>query len=138
MEILLDPTNIYKPFLAIFFSFLVAQGGKMLLNLLNKKPVNILENGGMPSSHTAIIVGIMTTILIEEGFTLLFVVAFFIGLLFIDDAMGVRRETSKHSLFLNDLLKKKRFKIVGHEPLEVLVGAIIGFVVPILIYSFLG
>lgn len=136
MELVLDPTNFWKPFLAVLLSFLVAQGGKLLLDYYNKKPVSIFENGGMPSSHTAIIVGLFMTVLIEQGLSLLLVAVFFIGLMFIDDAVGVRRETTRHSMFLNELIKQKKFKIVGHEPMEVLIGAIIGFVVPILFYAF--
>lgn len=136
IELVLDPTGFWKPFLAVLLSFLVAQGAKMLLDIRAGRRASVFENGGMPSSHTAIIVALFMTVLIEQGLSLLLIVIFFIGLLFIDDAVGVRRETSRHSTFLNELIKKKKFRIVGHEPMEVFVGAVIGFVVPFLLYAF--
>lgn len=137
MEVIVNTQNFWRPLLAVFLCFLIGQGSKIFLDFRKHKKARILENGGMPSGHTAITTGLAVTIFLETGLSLLFLMSCVFAAIVINDAIGVRRETTRHSLFLNDLIKKKQFIVVGHEPREVFFGALIGFVVPVLVYAFL-
>jgi len=136
MEIALDPTNFLKPFIAVFGTLVLAQLTKTILDILQKKPTRFLENGGMPSSHSAGAAALTAVVFFETGLSLLLVAVLFFSAIIVNDALGVRRETTRHSTFLNELIKERRFRVVGHEPLEVFVGAILGFAVAILVYMF--
>lgn len=120
--------------IAVVLSFLAAQGLKVLLDWRRGKPVRVLENGGMPSSHSATVIALATVVYLEQGVSLLFLAVVVYAVITMNDAVGVRRETSKHSVYLNKQNKKNSFKIVGHEPREVLVGALIGLIIPLVAY----
>lgn len=104
------------------------------------------EYGGMPSSHSAFVVSLVTTLALVEGLSsAAFAVAFVFALITIRDAVGFRRTLGKQNKTLNILIqeslaqKKKEFPLlheqVGHNPLEVLVGSILGFVISVLAFS---
>lgn len=134
MEIILDPTNFLRPFIAVFGTLIVAQLIKTTLDIVHKRPTRFLENGGMPSSHSAGAAALAAVVFFETGLSLLLVVVLFFSAIILNDALGVRRETTRHSNFLNELIKEKRFRVVGHEPLEVFMGVVLGFAVAILVY----
>lgn len=140
MELNLDPTNFWKPLLAIIISYVVAQGVKMILHVRAGKLVSVkrffFEDGGMPSGHSANVAGLSTVILIETGFSLLFLITLVFAIVVLKDAVSIRYETSRHSEFLNKLTKQNSFKIVGHTPREMFAGVGIGIIVPVLLYSF--
>ena len=136
-EIILDIASFWRPALVVIVTWLIAQGAKWIHDLRTHKKVRWFENGGMPSSHTAGIVGLLMVVLVEQSLSMLFLVTFVLTIIVIDDAMGVRWETSKHSRFLNELTGKREFKVVGHKPIEVAVGFLIGVLVPLFLYSFL-
>lgn len=137
MKILLDPINIWRPALAIIITFIVANAFKLFTEYHKTGKFAWRGNGGMPSSHSAGVVSLATVILFEDGLSLLFLAVLVFAIIVVIDAVGVRRETAKHSAFLNDLVKKNMFKIVGHEPIEAFAGVLVGIVVPLLVYSFL-
>ena len=98
----------------------------------------------MPSSHSATVTAMAIACGIEAGFdTPIFAVATIFALVVMHDATGVRRETGKQAKIINDLVKQvyeedmtpdeilKEF--VGHTPLQVCVGAVLGGVVALLI-----
>lgn len=118
----------------LIITFFLSQGVKWLLDFIKHKKVLWSENGGMPSSHTALLVSLTTSVALYEGFNILFLSLSLITILFINDALAVRWEASKHSIFLNKLTKTNKFNIVGHKPLEVIVGFIIGLLIPLLFY----
>lgn len=100
--------------------------------------------GGMPSSHSASVVGLATSIALKYGFASpLFAVAALLCIIVMNDAVGVRRETGKQSKALNLILKDlfseskdvvdENFReLIGHTPLQVVCGAITGFAVAML------
>ena len=133
--ITLDVAPFLKPALALVLTFLIAQALKMFNDARAGHRVLWVGNGGMPSSHTATVVGLAMVVLFEQGLSLLFLAVVVGALIVINDAVGVRWEASRHSLFLNELSKKEQFKIVGHRPLEVLAGAAVGVIVPVIVYS---
>jgi len=134
MEIVLDPTNFLRPFIAVFGTIVLAQLIKLVLDIVHKKPTRFLENGGMPSSHSAGAAALAAAVFFQTGLSLLLVVVLFFAAIILNDALGVRRETTRHSVFLNELIKEKRFRIVGHEPLEVFFGVVLGLSVAIIVY----
>ena len=101
--------------------------------------------GGMPSSHSASVVGLATSVAIKYGFgSPLFAIAGLLCIIVMNDATGVRMETGKHSKALNLILKdlftdspdKEKLdenfrELIGHTPLQVVCGAITGIVVAV-------
>lgn len=105
------------------------------------------ETGGMPSSHSAGVASLATYIALKRGIkTVDFALAAIFGMLVMYDAQGVRRQAGELTIKLNDLeeeverlagqtdthyhdRKKERLKErLGHQPEEVLGGAILGIV----------
>lgn len=95
-------------------------------------------SGGMPSSHTAMVVALCITVGSIEGFdTAVFGACFVLASIVMYDATGVRRETGTQATIINQILKDvlingKRIsdeelkELVGHTPFEVLGGALVG------------
>ena len=134
---------IVVPFLLWFFIQLF----KVIYDLITTKKFNfkrILGAGGMPSSHSAVVVGLATLIGKGEGvdspiFALSMVLAFVV----MYDAAGVRRAAGKQAELLNKLIEtpglsgmqvsEKLVEVLGHTPFQVLVGALIGLVVGLIV-----
>lgn len=101
--------------------------------------------GGMPSSHTAFVFSMALMCGLQEGFgSAVFAVSFMLMAVVIYDALGVRAETGKQGAVLNQLIREvliegkpiteERLKeLVGHTPLEVLGGLIIGTITVIIL-----
>jgi len=95
-------------------------------------------SGGMPSSHTAAMIALTIVIGCTEGFgTPIFALSAMITSIVMYDATGVRRETGTQAQLINEIIKHvivdgkpitndELKELVGHTPLEVLGGAIIG------------
>ena len=98
----------------------------------------ILGSGGMPSSHTSFVVALTLMVGFTEGFdAAMFAVCFTMAAIVMYDATGVRRETGRQAEVINEILRNVFIsgkpiadddlkELVGHKPLEVLAGAIIG------------
>lgn len=91
----------------------------------------------MPSSHAALVTAMALAVALRDGFgSDLFVVSFFLAMIVIRDAMGVRRSSGLQAKALNVLgkLSAEKMKIeylpvkevYGHTPLEVAVGSLLG------------
>lgn len=100
-------------------------------------------DGGMPSSHsasvTALAVATGTVCGIDSPF---FAIAVVFAAITCHDAMNSRREIGKHSVVLNELIKKieqeEPFEVVlkefvGHTPLQVLIGILVGAIIAFLV-----
>lgn len=124
------------------FAVLLAQAIKFINESLRSKSFlwpRFFEPGGMPSSHTALVVSLVSGIGFHQGvFSDMFAISAVFAAVVLFDAMGVRRSAGEHAKTLNQLLKVLRFKRnealplkerLGHSPLEVLAGAILGFLV---------
>ena len=94
----------------------------------------------MPSSHTAIVVSLATLIGKDVGVdTPLFALALIMSCVVMYDAAGVRRAAGKQATLLNKIVQtpgltglqvqEKLVEVLGHTPLQVIVGAILGIVV---------
>ena len=119
-----------------------AQILKVLLILLVERrwaPDKFLETGGMPSSHTAMVVALSTGVGLTQGLSSpLFAVSAVFSLIIMYDATGVRHSSGQQARLLNDLLEELREVVregfaprplrvlLGHTYLEVGVGALLG------------
>ncbi len=103
------------------------------------EPDKFVETGGMPSSHTAMVVALSTGVGLTEGVGApLFAVAVVFSLIVIYDATGVRHSSGQQARVLNELLTELRDVVregfapkplrvlLGHTYLEVAVGALLG------------
>ena len=129
---------IYVP----FFLWFGIQLFKLLHDLVKTKKFNfkrIMGAGGMPSSHSAVVTGIATLIGKYEGVgTPLFALSFLFAFIVMYDACGVRRAAGKQATLLNKLVEtpglsgvqvtEKLVEVLGHTPVEVFVGAMIGII----------
>ena len=134
---------IYVPFLLWFGIQLF----KLIYDLCTTKKFNfkrILGAGGMPSSHSAVVVGLATLIGKYEGVdSPIFAVSFILAFVVMYDACGVRRAAGKQAALLNKLIEtpgltgmqvsEKLVEVLGHTPFQVLVGALIGLVVGLIV-----
>jgi acid phosphatase family membrane protein YuiD len=126
---------IIQPLLA----WVVAQILKLIVEgWRNKKidPRRILGAGGMPSSHAALTVALTTALWKDLGIgEPVVAVAFIFTLIVLHDAAGVRQEAGKQAALLNIIIEElnkpitdQRLKeLLGHTPLQVLAGALLGF-----------
>ena len=127
----------------------VAQFLKTVIDMvLNRSfnPERIFGSGGMPSSHSATVCALTTDSGMKYGVgSFEFAVSFVLAMIVMYDAMGVRRETGKHAKLLNSVffenilnldgvfLQEKLKEYVGHTPLQVAAGAILGILIAVLI-----
>jgi hypothetical protein len=127
--------------------FLV-QLSKVLTFILLEKKINVrrfVETGGMPSSHAASVMALTTCVGLREGIhSVLFEVVLFFSLVVMYDAAGLRRAAGRQATLLNRILHEhlelqgppaeRLRELLGHTPIEVLVGAIIGVLFSFAIY----
>lgn len=121
----------------------IAQVLKVPLEYMQTRKINwalLVQAGGMPSSHSALIVAVTHGIGLSVGFnSALFALAFAISMIVIYDATGIRRQAGKHAelinAMINDLasghpLKEEMLReVLGHTPLEALGGIVLGLIV---------
>jgi uncharacterized protein len=103
---------------------------------------DLVVTGGMPSSHAAFVVSLVTIIYFVEGVSTSFAVSLVLAMIVIRDAFGVRRTAGEEGLVINKIVKKLRIKTnshfaMGHTPLQVLVGSVLGFLVSLGVYYLL-
>ena len=127
----------------------VAQVLKTLIDFgLNKSftPERLVGSGGMPSSHSATVCGLTTASALCYGVeSFQFAISFVLAAVVMYDAIGVRQETGKQAKLLNSVffenilnldgvfLQEKLKEYVGHTPLQVVAGAILGILIAVLI-----
>jgi len=132
---------IIIPFLGIFFSQII----KFILESIKYKRLCLERllsgSGGMPSTHSSFVSSLTTTICLEYGITsVYFAICLIFSLIIIYDSMGVRYEAGKQAEVLNDIVEKINFnkKIeelkekVGHKPIEVICGVLLGISVALI------
>jgi len=136
-----------KVLIAVILAGAISQGLKILLFMLKHKKKfhikDLIVTGGMPSTHSALVVSLAIAIWLYEGFNTAFVVSFVLALLVIRDSFGVRREAGEEGNMLNKIIKAAKLKLpmehyaLGHDPLEVVVGSAIGAVTSFILYFIL-
>lgn len=125
--------------------WIVAQILKTIIDvLLNRSfnPERLVGSGGMPSSHSSTVCALTTSTLLRYGVgSFEFAVSFILSMVVMYDAIGVRQETGKQAKVLNSLLFENLIKLdavvlqeklkeyVGHTPIQVVAGAILGVLI---------
>lgn len=125
-----------------FFLWLSIQIIKFITDLIKNKKVNfkrLLGAGGMPSSHSAVVTSLAVCIGKNYGFDSgIFALSVIMALVVMYDAAGIRRAAGKQARILNKIMEnpelttvevqEKLIEALGHTPVQVFVGAIIGIV----------
>ena len=129
----------------------IAQFSKLFFELIFKqswKPSVLIETGGMPSSHSALVTGTAAGIGLQLGFNEpLFALASTIAFIVMYDASGIRRSAGLTAAKVNEIFKDNYSELstktilkesLGHTKIEVLVGSFVGPMVALPGIFFLG
>ena len=130
---------IYVP----FFLWFGIQLFKLIYDLVTTKKFNfkrIMGAGGMPSSHSAVVMSLSVLVGRESGFdSYQFATALIFACVVMYDAAGVRRAAGKQARLLNKIVEtpglsdievqERLVEVLGHTPFQVIVGAMIGIIV---------
>lgn len=128
----------------------IAQFIKLFIHIIRTRtfdPAFLLRLGGMPSSHSAAVSAVATSIGITCGFgSPMFAVSFCLAIIVMIDAQTVRRAAGQQARLVNqivdELFKTHKFpqhklgELLGHTRLEVLLGMLLGIVSALLAHSF--
>lgn len=132
------------PLIAALIGWFLAQGLKIPIHYLVEHRWEwgrFFGSGGMPSSHTAMVVSSSIMVGALEGFaTPLFAVAVVLASIVMYDATGVRRETGRQAEIINQIIRdvlingkpisdRELKELVGHKPIEVFGGVLVGLAV---------
>ncbi len=123
-------------------SWAIAQVIKILIDFGQRKRVDVslmVSSGGMPSSHSSFVTALSFAIGFKDGFnSSIFAVCAIVSMVVMYDAAGVRRAAGNQAAAINMLvqsledqgirLDKKLKELLGHSPIEVACGAILGFI----------
>ncbi len=139
--------QLYKYIIVPFLVWFGIQLFKLIYDLIVTKKFNfkrILQAGGMPSSHSAVVISLTTMIAKAEGITSpLFGISLIFSFIVMYDAAGVRRAAGKQAKLLNKIIEtpgltnlevqERLVEVLGHTPVQVFVGALIGLIVGLII-----
>ena len=134
------------PLVTTIVAWFTAQFLKVVVTLVKEKTfkprILLFSLGGMPSSHSASVTALCVACAIEYGFaSTYFALAAILAMVVMTDAMGVRWETGEQSKIINKLVKEiftgtseeaetALKELVGHTPFQVMMGALVGVIVP--------
>lgn len=145
---------MYNTGLEAFFAGIsaacIAQILKVILFIIVHKKIDFkifTTTGGMPSSHSAGVIALSTSVGLIDGFTSIpFAIAIGFSLVVIQDAQGLRRAAGKTAATLNRLISDWNIQtgqsgpyevlkeLLGHTPFEVLMGIILGILIALFIH----
>ena len=143
-----------NPFLLIgLSSWFWAQFIKTIIHAIVTKSIDftrLIGDGGMPSGHSATVSSLATAAALVYGLgSFEFAMAFIFAIVVCKDAMGVRLETGKQAAIINDIVEAfnvltseeklpdaKLKEFVGHTPLQVIAGILLGIVNAALLYTY--
>lgn len=131
-------------------SWIIAQIIKIIIALITEKrfrPDRIFGDGGMPSGHSATVISLAVLTGWTVGYnSVAFAITMLLAIIVMNDAVGVRFETGKQAASIKELaaavntlfvekdkqVKTEKLKLlVGHTPLQVVFGALLGLIVSI-------
>lgn len=137
-------SSLWVPVIVWFF----VQSFKVIVELVKDKKINIKRmwgSGGMPSSHSAFVCSLATTVAIRDGInSSSFAISAILALVVMYDAAGVRRAAGKQARVLNQIIEsdgkniniqEKLIELLGHTPMEVYTGAIIGIILGLILIN---
>lgn len=138
-----------QTFNVAFISWFIAQLIKVIVVLVTEKRLDIrkiLDSGGMPSSHSAFVVALAVSIGKIGGIeSTQFALALGFACIVMYDAAGIRRAAGEQAKILNqmmeswensdpDFVEKELKELLGHTPLQVFAGAVLGFLISFFAY----
>jgi acid phosphatase family membrane protein YuiD len=132
--------------LTALVSWALAQLIKILIELIRTHQLNwrlVFATGGMPSSHSSLVVALATAVGLTQGFgSPLFAVAVVLAFVVMYDAQGIRRQAGNQARIINKMLQnvenagikvdKNLKELLGHTPIQVLGGTLLGIIVALL------
>ncbi|OGW80857.1 MAG: hypothetical protein A3G33_05540 [Omnitrophica bacterium RIFCSPLOWO2_12_FULL_44_17] len=141
------PYNGNRAFSAVILAWVIAQSIKIVQNTLRRRRFNVrwlIDTGGMPSSHSAGTAAVATVVGLYTGFSSVeFLLALVFALVTMFDAAGARRSIGKQAVILNRMIdefyaegkfsEQRIRELLGHTPIEVFVGAILGIIISLII-----
>jgi len=135
------------PLICAVLAWFIAQLIKFIIELCRYRRFDytkFFSSGGMPSSHSSFVTSLTTSIAMIYGLdSVYFAISAVVSLVVMYDAAGVRRETGKQAIVINNLVDdllddkpdyfpKELKELVGHTPLQVFFGALLGIIVAII------
>lgn len=131
--------------IAVIIAWVTAQGSKYLIQVFKNRSFasfrQLYLSGNMPSSHSATTVALATVVGMRVGLdSALFAISVLLAAIVMYDAVMVRRSSGEQGAAIIALIKEQKSKVQmpraakGHEPLEVLVGALLGLVIGYLVF----
>ena len=140
-----------KMLVSALVAWFIAQLLKVIFVLLKDKKFDVrrfVGSGGMPSSHSAFVLALATSVGYETGLrSAAFAICVVLAFVVMYDASGIRRAAGEQAEILNKIIENfgnenlevtgKRLKeLLGHTPFEVFAGALVGILVSVLYYAF--
>jgi hypothetical protein len=132
----------------------LAQFIKVLIGLIRKRQIDLrdfVSSGGMPSSHSATVSALTTSVAIIEGIgSVAFGISAMFAVIVMYDAAGVRQSVGRQSVVLNRIIAELRDRrpiaelehnlrvFIGHTPFQVIVGSAMGIIVAWLWFTFVA
>ncbi|PYZ92933.1 hypothetical protein CR194_14940 [Salipaludibacillus keqinensis] len=148
------------PLWAALFSIGFAQFIKVPLQFVASRKFDwtlLTSTGGMPSSHSAAVTALSTAIALEHGLeSPFFAISAVFGIIVMFDATGVRRHAGEQATVINRLVtdfnkavsemkhwqekkeqeKRKELKeLLGHQPIEVFFGGLLGIILALALHA---
>lgn len=138
---------IHNEIIAVtFIAWFLAQILKVVLTLIKDNKFDVYRfvgSGGMPSSHSSLVMALSTSIGLKMGWqSPEYAISIAMAMVIMYDASGVRRSVGKQAMILNQIIqdknnhvslkeiREKRLKeLIGHTPVEVFAGALLGILV---------
>ena len=133
--------------IASIVAWVFAQFTKTIYELIRYRELKLnrlVSSGGMPSSHSALVMGLATATGRVSGLqSAAFAISLVLAAIVMYDAAGVRRAVSVQARILNQMIdeafqgkpfaEKRLRELIGHTPTQVIAGALMGFVVAFLL-----
>ena len=138
---------MYIYLLCPIIAFILAQGLKIILHSFRHKITwrDIFAYSDMPSGHTAVVIALVVILGLKLGLSSpIFATAVVFAMIVITDAVGLRNYLGQHGRTLNILVKDlkedefldhsypKLLEHIGHTPLQVVIGLLIGAITSLL------
>jgi acid phosphatase family membrane protein YuiD len=148
-----SPLDIFthQVFITGLASYMVSQSVKLLVGIVKTRQFSLYDllfvQGGLPSSHSSTVASVTAAIFLLEGASNLFMLSLLFTFIVLIDAAGVRWETGKQTRLLNRILKdgqlplefkEKLVSNMGHTPVEVILGSVVGIGIAVIIHLVMG
>lgn len=144
----LEDILLNYPLVSAVSASLFSQAVKVVIASVKSKKLELIrfvQTGGMPSSHSAMALALVTSVALKEGLnSVYFAICIPFALVVLYDAGGVRRASGMQAQMINQIRKileskqvnnnseDKLKELIGHTPMEVVGGAIIGVILAFL------